>query len=115
MSFRSAVRRIVEEAFPWLERFGLTSAGDLEIKSATLRIEIAGPGASVARVGDGCTRLAFFPGTPPATPPSLWFSNSAEEPFVWAPVAITTITGPLPIDPGTELQIITGSPRVKSG
>jgi hypothetical protein len=52
MSFRSAVRRVVTEAFPWLERIGLTAAKDLEIKSATGKIEVAGGGPAAHRVGD---------------------------------------------------------------
>lgn len=115
MSFRSAVRRVVVEAFPWLERIGLTSGGDLEIKSASTKIELAGGDAPIALLGSGCTRIAFYPGVPSTTPPSLWVSNSASPPYVWAPVAIALVTGPLPTDPGTQLRILSGSAKVKSG
>lgn len=115
MSFRSAVRRVVSETFPWIERFGFTASGDLEIKSATSKIELAGGDAPVALMGSGCTRLAFYPGVPSTTPPSLWVSNSAEAPFAWSLVAVTIVTGPTPIEPGTQVEIITGSPKVKSG
>jgi len=59
MSFRSAVRRVVIEAFPWLERIGLTASGDLEIKSATSKIELAGGDQAVHRVGDLGTAGTF--------------------------------------------------------
>lgn len=52
VSFRSSVRRVITETFPWLERIGLTAAKDLEIKSATGKIELAGGDAAVHRVGD---------------------------------------------------------------
>jgi len=115
MSARAFIRTIVLESFPWLGRIGLTAKGDLEIKSASTKIEFAGGDAPIGRVGDGCTRLAFYPGVPGTTPPSLWASTSASPPYVWAPVAICVVTGPTPAEPGTRLEIITGSEKVRSG
>ncbi len=62
MSFRSATIRAIVERFPWLERIGLTSAGHLEIRSASSKIELAGgdlkPVHRVGDDGDGGTFVA---------------------------------------------------------
>lgn len=52
MSARSSLRSLVLELFPWMARFGLTEKGDLEIKSSSTKIELAGGDAAVHRVGD---------------------------------------------------------------
>lgn len=48
MSARKLLRQLVAEAFPWLERIGLTPKGDLSIKSASTKIEIDGSKIALA-------------------------------------------------------------------
>ena len=116
MSARSLLRQLVAEAFPWIERFGLTAKGDLAIKSASSKIDLAGGDKPVARVADTCTQLAFYPGVPGVSPPILYFTNDAEEPKVWSIVALApALTPPIPGGPSTPIVIITGSEKVSSG
>lgn len=115
-SARGYLRSIITELFPWLERFGLTNDGkDLEIKSASDKILLAGGDAPVGRVGDGCTRLIFYPGIPSSAPPVLYQSTSTGPPYIWTPVANPVAPVPTALEPGTQLQIIAGSERVSSG
>lgn len=65
-----------------------------------------------ARKDDQCTRLAFFPGVPGTVAPSLWYSDSTANPYTWAQVAATIVTGPLTTDAGTPVKIDTASAAV---
>ena len=117
MTIPASIAEMILTRFPWMARFGLTAKGDLEIKSATSKIDIAGGDAAIGRVGDGCTRLAFYPGIPASAPPVLYYSNSASPPYAWSVVALPLAAPlpPTPTDPGTLLQIVSGSSKVRSG
>lgn len=54
MSARGAIRRLIVDAFPWVERLGLTASGGFEVKSATGRINVSceDDGPPAHRVGD---------------------------------------------------------------
>jgi hypothetical protein len=120
MSFRSAVRRAVTEAkaFPWLERIGLTSAGHLEIKSATGKIELAGGDKAVHRVdddGDGGTFVAVGNVVTHTSPQgkswTMTFVSASPITITIAPVPPTTIA-----DAGRlGTRATTGSGKVSSG
>lgn len=87
-----------------------------ETRPVVVGIAPSAPGHAAARNGDEATRVAFYPGVPGTTPPSLWYSyQSGTGPFTWAPAALTIITGPVPTDPGTPLKITGGSDMVKVG
>jgi hypothetical protein len=118
MSFRTAVRRIVTETFPWLERIGFTAAKDLEIKSATGKIELAGGDSPVHRVGDLGTAGVF---TSPAPGQLTWTGPDGS---IWN-VTLTSATPGSPVvialipvigDVGKLVtQATSGSSKVKSG
>lgn len=119
MSFASAIRRKVTEAFPWLERIGLTSAGHLEIKSATSKIELAGPDLKpVHRVGDdgdGGTLVAVANVVTYTSPQgkswTMTFASASPITVTIAPVPPTTIA-----DAGKlGTRATTGSEKVSSG
>jgi len=119
MSFRSAVRRVVTEAFPWLERIGLTAAKDLEIKSATGKIELAGGDAAVHRVGDigsGGTLTSVAPGQLTYTSPDgivIW-NLTLTSAAPGSPVALAFV--PVQGNPGDLVtQATEGSGKVSSG
>lgn len=118
MSFRSAVRRVIAESFPWIERIGLTSQGHLEIRSATGKIELAGGDKAVHRVGDLGTAGTFtstVPGQLTWTGPdgSIWNitfqSATPGSPVVIALVPVNGSVGRL------VTQAETGSEKVSSG
>jgi hypothetical protein len=125
----SLLREVVLALFPWLGRVGVGAGGNLAVRSANGRLDLAPtttPGPPAARTGDLVCRRAFFPGTPgtapsgggPVTgalPPSEWVSFSAAAPYVWTQIATTTVTGPTSSDPGTVINISAGSARVTIG
>lgn len=116
MADRAAVDRIrsvVEGLFPWVKRIGVTASGALGIRSAASRTELEGGGRPASGKGHFCVRLAFFPGVPGTTPPSLWFSNSPTRPYAWTAVAATIITGPIDTAAGTPVTINEGSAKVQ--
>lgn len=112
-------RDIIVGLFPWLEGVGLVAGGGLAILAeASKRLHLQGGAGdpAAARNGDEATRIAFYPGIPGSTPPSLWYSyQSGGGPYTWRQVAPTIATGPIPTDPGTPIKITGGSTRVTIG
>lgn len=118
MSLRTAVRRVIIERFPWIERIGLTSAGDLEIKSATGKIELAGGDAAVHRVGDDGSggRFDALANVVTYTSPQgkSWTMTFASA----SPITITIVPIPpttLPEAGNVDTRATTGSGKVSSG
>lgn len=119
MSARSLLRQLVAEAFPWIERFGLTSNKDLEIKSASTKIRMAGPNEKpvhrVDDLGDGGTLSTPSPGIlqlmkPDGTPLQLSFTSASPgSPVVIAMVDLSPTPGKIVV------RAETGSEKVSSG
>lgn len=111
-------RAMVLKAFPWLAFLGIDASGDLAIRSATTKVHLAGDKSdpAAARVGDAGDGggIAFYPGVPGTTPPSLWYTSNRAAPYTWSKVTECPITGPLSTDAGTRVATIitTGSEKV---
>lgn len=120
MSARGAIRRLALDALPWLERLGLTAGGDLEVKSATGRVNVAcdddGPAAHrVGDLGDGGTISSPAPGQLTYTAPNgnAWnITLTSAAPGSPVVIAIIPVIG----DAGKIItKAMSGSERVKVG
>lgn len=115
------IRTIVQGLFPWLAYVRLGTAKGLSFRTADEKLHLEGDAGdpAAARVGDAADGggLAFFPGVPGVTAPSLWYTSDRAEPYTWAPVATCLITGPLATDAGTRIAavITSGSSKVTVG
>lgn len=113
---RGSLRSIIVELFPWLARVGLTAGGDLEIKSASDKILLAGGDAPMHRVGDlgtaGTLTAAANIVTWTGPDGSSWTMT-----FVNASPITVTIAPVTPLDGAGKLvtKATTGSEKVSSG
>lgn len=118
---RSNMRSVIQSLFPWLKLVRLGTAKGLSFRTASDKLHLEGDvgDPAAARVGDAADGggLAFYPGVPGTTPPSLWYTPDRAAPYTWTQVATTLITGPLTTDAGTRIAavITTGSGKVTIG
>lgn len=115
-------RRICLKALPWLARFGLDPAtGNLFVRAADTRIDLAGGGPAVLRASDTGGRLVFDPGVPGVAVPAIYYQAPGSSVFVSVVVvpAGSTAGGTVPTLPGTTpattVNLGPGSTKVTCG
>ena len=108
-------RRICLKVLPWLARLGIDPAtGNLYVRAADGRIDLAGGGPAVLRVPD-VARLVFDPGIPGSVAPGLAITRDGGQTFVT--VALVTTPGCMvggTVAP-TSAQAPTTTPLAPSG
>lgn len=106
-------RRICLKVFPWLARFGLDPAtGNLFVRAADTRIDLAGGGPAVARMGDGTGYL--YAQLSAGAVVALWWSATAPPNAAWVPIVSGAIP-PTNLTAGTPTSISAGSAKVTCG
>lgn len=118
---RSNLRSVIQSLFPWLALVRQGIAKGLSFRTASEKLHLEGDAGdpAAARVGDAADGggIAFFPGVPGVTPPSLWYTSDRAAPYTWVQVGTCLITGPLTTDAGTRVAtvITSGSGKVTIG